>query len=148
MKKELRRQLGEGPLYIEKMHDKWHEATGRGGQAVREFGAYLQSIRSVLLDLDEAGASNETQLMHRMRQGLRPEIRAAIFRIPTVPKDWPTFLEVAAQAEFIIRQEHRSISQGRQSSQHNRNTAGRDIYKGKQSKRKGVRMGAEERPSW
>lgn len=78
---------GEGSLYIEEMHDKWHEATQRGGQRIREFGAYLQSIRSVLLDLDEAGARNEKQLMHRMRQGLRPEIRAAIFRIPTIPKD-------------------------------------------------------------
>lgn len=78
---------GEGSLYIEEMHDKWHEATQRGGQRIREFGACLQSIRSVLLDLDEAGARNEKQLMHRMRQGLRPEIRAAIFRIPTIPKD-------------------------------------------------------------
>lgn len=132
MKKELRRQLGEGPLYIEEMHDKLHEATQRSSQTVRDFGAYLQSIRSALLDIDEAGAPNETQLMHRMRQGLRPEIRAAIFRIPTVPKDWPMFLEVATRAEFFIRQEHKSISQGRQSSQHNRNTAGRKIYKGQQ----------------
>lgn len=69
------------------MHDKWHEATQRGGQRIREFGACLQSIRSVLLDLDEAGARNEKQPMHRMRQGLRPEIRAAIFRIPTIPND-------------------------------------------------------------
>lgn len=35
MKKELRRQLGEGPLYIEEMHDKWHAATQRDGQTVK-----------------------------------------------------------------------------------------------------------------
>ncbi len=132
MKKELRRQLGEGPLYIEEMHDKWHAATQRGGQTVREFGAYLQSVRSVLLDLDEAGAPNETQLMHRMRQGLRSEIRAAIYRIPTTPKDWPTFLETATRAEFSFRQEHRFISQTAQSTQHNRNAAARETYRGRQ----------------
>lgn len=133
MKKELRRQLGEGSLYIELMHDRLHEATQRGGETVREFGAYLQSIRSALLKVDEAGAPNETQLMHRMRQGLRQEIRAAIFGIPIIPKDWPTFLELAARAEFSIRQEHKSISQGRQFFQHNRNIlAGRVFYKGQQ----------------
>lgn len=133
MKKELRRQLGEGSLYIELMHDRLHEATQRGGETVREFGANLQSIRSALLKVDEAGAPNETQLMHRMRQGLRQEIRAAIFGIPIIPKDWPTFLELAARAEFSIRQEHKSISQGRQSFQHNRNIlAGRVFYKGQQ----------------
>lgn len=47
MKKELRRQLGEGPLYIEEMHDKWHAATQRDGQTVQEFAAYLLSVGAV-----------------------------------------------------------------------------------------------------
>lgn len=132
MKKELSRQLGEGPLYIEEMHDKWHAATQRDGQTVREFGAYLQSVRRVLLDLDKAGAPNETQLMHRMRQGLRSEICAAIYRIPTASKDWPTFLEAATRAEFFIRQEQRCISQIAHSTKHNRNATGREIYRGRQ----------------
>ena len=105
MKKELRRQLGEEHVYIDKMYDRWQKATQRTGQTGKEFGAYLQSIGSNLLDLDTAGAPNETQLIHRMRQGLRSEIRAALYRNPTVPKDWPTFLEAVARAETSIHLE-------------------------------------------
>lgn len=132
MKKELRRQLGEGPLYIEEMHDKWHAATQRDGQTVKEFAAYLLSLRWVLLDLDKAGAPNETQLMHRIRQGLRSEIRAAIYRNPTTPTDWRTFLEVATRAELFLHEEQRALSQIGQSTYHKRNAAGRDIYRGRQ----------------
>lgn len=132
MKKELRRQLGEGQVYFDEMYGNWQTATQRSGQTVREFAAYLRSIRSVLLDLDEAGAPNETLLMHRMRQGLRSEIRAALYRNPNVPKDWPTFLEAAIRAESCIRLERRSISQAGKSSYHNLNSAGREIYRGRQ----------------
>ncbi len=87
MKKELRRQLGEEHVYIDEMYDKWQRAAQRTNQTGKEFGAYLQSIRSNLLDLDAAGAPNEIQLIHRMRQVLTSEIRHALYRNPTVPKD-------------------------------------------------------------
>lgn len=120
MKKELRRQLGEEHVYIDEMYDKFHKATQRSGQTGKEFGAYLQSIRSNLLDLDEVGAPNEIQLIHRMRQGLRTEVRAALYRNPTVPKDWPTFLEAVARAESSIHLEHKTTSHTSKSSTHNR----------------------------
>lgn len=120
IKKELRRQLGEEHVYIDEMYDRWQKATQRTGQTGKEFGAYLQSIRSNLLDLDAVGAPNETQLIHRMRQGLRSEIRAALYRNPTVPKDWPTFLEAVARAESSIYLEHKSSSHAGKPSMHNR----------------------------
>ena len=92
MKKGLRRQLGKEHVNIGEMYDRWQKATQRIGQTGKEFGAYLQSIRSNLSDLDTAGASNESQLIYRMRQGLRSKIRVALYRNPIVPKDWPTFL--------------------------------------------------------
>lgn len=72
------------------------------------------------MDLDTAGAHNETQLIHRMRQGLRSEIRAALYRNPTIPKDLPTFLEAVARAESSIHLEHKSSSHAGKSSTHNR----------------------------
>ena len=120
MKKELRRQLGEGPVYFDKMYNKWQKATQRAGQTGREFGAYLLSIRAALQDLDASGAPNETQLIHRMRQGLRSELRAALYWNPTVPKDWPTFLEAVARAELSIQLENKSFSHQNKPAMHNK----------------------------
>lgn len=60
MKKELRRQLGEEHVGIDEMYDRWQKATHNAKLRRKEFGAYLQSIRSHLLDLDATGVSNET----------------------------------------------------------------------------------------
>lgn len=120
MKKEPRRQLGEGHVYFDKMYNKWQKATQRAGQTGKEFGAYLLSIRATLRDLDASGAPNETQLTHRMRQGLRSELRAALYWNPTVPKDWPTFLEAVARAELSIRLENKSFSHQNESAMHNK----------------------------
>lgn len=59
MKKELRRQLSEEHVYIDEMYDRWQKATQRTDQTGKEFGAYLQSIRSHLLDPDATGFPNE-----------------------------------------------------------------------------------------
>ena len=146
MKKELRRQLGEEHVYVDEMNNKWHRAFQRSGQSGKEFGAYLQSIRSNLLELDEAGAPNETQLVHRMRQGLRPELQAALYRNPTIPKDWPTFLETVARAESSIFLEHKSSYSGKasihkkekhvdQSIETSHNSSSHDNFKGKHARR-------------
>lgn len=122
MKKELRRQLGEEHVYIDEMYDKWHRATQGPSQTGKQFGAYLQSLRTNLLDIDSVGAPNETQLIHRMRQGLRTEIRAALYRNPAVPKDWPTFLEAVARAESSLHLEHKSTSHASKHASHNKET--------------------------
>ena len=111
MKKELLWQLGEEHLYIDDMYDKLQRAAQCTNETGKEFEAYLQLIQSNLLDLDVSGASNETQLIHRMRQELRSEIHAALYRNPTVPKDWPMFFEVVDRAESSIHLEHKSFSQ-------------------------------------
>lgn len=87
MKKELRRQLGEEHVYIDQMYEKWQRATQRSGQTEKEYGAYLQSIRTNLQDLGEGDFLNEKILIHHMRQGLRPAVRAALYWNPTVPAD-------------------------------------------------------------
>lgn len=119
MKKELRRQLGDEHVYFDKMYTKWLKATQRAGQTGKEFGAYLQSIWATLQDLDAAGAPSETQLIHRMRQGLRPEIRAALCWNPTVPKDWLTFLEAVVRAELSIHLENEFFSHQNKPAMHN-----------------------------
>ena len=106
MKKELRRQLGEEHVYLNQMYEKWQRATQRNGQTGKEFGAYLQSIRTNLQELGEDDLLSEKLLLYHMRQGLRPEVRAALYLSSTVPKDWPTFLEAVARAESSI-QEHK-----------------------------------------
>lgn len=68
--KDLRRQLGEEHVYIHQMYERWQKATQRTGWMGKESGAYLQSLRSHLLDLDANGVPNETKLIHRMPQGL------------------------------------------------------------------------------
>ncbi len=72
------------------------------------------------MDLNTADTPNKTQLIHRMRQGLRSEICAVLYRNPTVPKNWPTFLEVVARAESSIHLEHKSSTHGDKPSIHNR----------------------------
>ncbi|MCJ1344812.1 hypothetical protein MMC31_003015 [Peltigera leucophlebia] len=104
---ELRGQLGEGHVYIDKLYDKWQRATQRSGQTGKEYRAYLQSIRTNLLELDEVGPPNETQLTHRMRQDLRSEPQAALYRNGTVPLDWPAFLEAVARAESSVSLEQK-----------------------------------------
>ena len=111
MKKKLRRQLGGEQMYIKEMYDKWQRVTQRTNQTGKKFGSYLQSIRSNLLDLDAAGAPNETQLIHRIGQGLRSKICAVLSQNPTVTKDWPIFLEDVAQTESSIHLEHKSFPQ-------------------------------------
>lgn len=101
------------------MYSKWLKATQRAGQTGKEFGAYLQSIWATLQDLDAAGAPSETQLIHRMRQGLRPKIRAALCLNPTVPKDWLTFLEAVVRAELSIHLENESFSHQNKPAMHN-----------------------------
>ena len=46
-----------------------------------------------------------------MRQGLRSEIHATLYRNHIGPKDWLIFLEVVAKAESSIHLEHKSFSQ-------------------------------------
>ena len=48
MKKELRRQLEEEHVYVDQMYEKWQKAMQRSGQTGKEYGAYLQSIRTTL----------------------------------------------------------------------------------------------------
>lgn len=119
MKKELRRQLGEEHVYIDRMYEKWQRATQRISQTGKEFGAYLQSIRTNLQEFGEEDLLSEKLLIHHMRQGLRPEVRAALYLNPTVPKDWPTFLAAVARAESSI-QEHRSSSHPGKPSTYNK----------------------------
>ena len=69
------------------MYDKWQKAAQRTNQTGKEFRAYLESIRSNLLDLDVADAPNETQLIYRMRQGSRSKICAALYQNHTVPQN-------------------------------------------------------------
>ena len=108
MKKELCWHLGKEHVYIDKMYDKWQKATQRIGQTGKEFGAYLQFIRSNLLYLNTAGAPNKTQLIHYMRQGLSSEICAALYRKTTIPNDWLIFFEPVARAKSSIYLEHKS----------------------------------------
>ncbi len=61
------------------MYSKWQKVAQRTYQTGKEFGAYLQSIQSNLLDLDVASAPNETQIIYRIRQGLRSEFCAALY---------------------------------------------------------------------
>lgn len=107
MKKELRRQLGEEHIYVDQIYDKWQRATQRSGQTGKEYGAYLQSIRSNLQDLGECDFLNEKILIVHMRQGLRPEVRAALYRNPSAPTDWPSFLAVVVRAESSLYPEHK-----------------------------------------
>lgn len=51
----------------------------QNGQSDKEIETYLQLIQSNLLEFDEAGAPNETQLVHQMRQGLRLELQTALY---------------------------------------------------------------------
>ena len=44
-------------------------------------------MRSNLLDLNAAGASNTTQLIHCIQRELRSEICTAVYQNPTVAKD-------------------------------------------------------------
>ncbi len=87
MIKKLCRQLRNEHVYIDEMYDKWQRAAQQTNQTSKGFGAYLQSIRSNLLELDEADSPDETQLIYRIRQALRSEIRATLYRNLTVPKD-------------------------------------------------------------
>ncbi len=110
MKKEPRRQLRGEHVYIDDIYDKRKKVAQHTNQTGKDFGAYLQSIRSNLLDLDIAGAPNKTQLIHHMRQGLKLEIRATLYQNPTVHKDWPIFVEDVTRAESSIHQENKSFS--------------------------------------
>ncbi len=69
------------------MYDKCQKAAPRINQTGKEFGAYLQSMRSNLLDLSAAGASNATQLIHCIQRELRSEICTTVYQNPIVPKD-------------------------------------------------------------
>ncbi len=120
MKKKLRRQLEKEHLYIDEMYNKWQRAAQRANQTGKEFGQYLKFIWSNLLDLEEDGTPNETQLIHRIRQGLRSKIRADLYRNLTVPKDWPIFLEAVARADSSIYLEHKTTSNAAKSSSHNK----------------------------
>lgn len=115
MKRELRRQLGEEHVYLNQMYEKWQRATQRIGQTGKEFGAYLQSIRTNLQELGEDDLLNEKLLLYHMRQGLRPEVRAALYLNPEVPKDWPTFLAAVARAESSIQEQKYSSHPGKSS---------------------------------
>lgn len=64
-----------------------------------EFGAYLLSIRAGIQELGENDLLNKKRLFCHMRQGLRPEVRAALYLNPDVLKDWPNFLAAIARAE-------------------------------------------------
>ena len=119
MKKELRRQLGEDHVYIDQMYEKWQRATERISQTGKEFGAYLQLIRTNLQEFGEEDLLSEKLLIHHVRQGLRPKVRAALFLNPTVPKNWPTFLAAVARAKSFI-QEHKSSSHPGKPSMHNK----------------------------
>lgn len=123
MEKELRRQLGEEHVYIDQMYDKWQRATQRSGQTSNEFGAYLQSIKTNLQELGEGDILNKKLLIHHMRQGLRPEVQAALYRNPTISKDWPSFLVAVARAESSIYQKHKASFHASKSSTHNREKA-------------------------
>ena len=120
MKKELRRQLGEEHVYVDQMYDKWQRATQRSGQTGKEYGAYLQSIRTTLRDLGEGDFLNEKILIHHMRQGLRSEVRAALYRNPSLPTDWPSFLAAVVRAESSIYQEYKSSFDTKKSSTDNK----------------------------
>ena len=110
MKRELRRQLGEEHVYLNQMYEKWQRATQRVGQTGKEFGAYLQSIRTNLQELGEVDLLSEKLLLYHMRQGLRPEVRAALYLSPEVPKDWPAFLAAVARAESSIQEQQSTHS--------------------------------------
>ena len=120
MKKELRRQLEEEHVYINEMYDNWQKVAQLTNQTGKEFRGYLQSIQSNLLDLDEVRAPNETHFIHRIRQGFRSEIRAALYRNPTVSKDWPTFFEAVANAKSSIHLEHKTSSHEAKFFNHNK----------------------------
>ena len=120
MKKELRRQLGEEHVYVDQMYEKWQRATQRSGQTGKEYGAYLQSIRTTLRDLGEGDFLNEKILIHHMRQGLRSEVRAALYRNPSIPTDWPSFLAAVARAESSLYQEHKSSFHAKKSPTSNK----------------------------
>ena len=102
MKKELRRQLGEKHVYLNHLYEKWQRATQGIDQTGKEFGAYLQSIRTNLQELGEDDLLSEKLLLYHMRQGLRPEVRAALCMNPEVPKDWPAFLAAVSRAEWVV----------------------------------------------
>ena len=84
------------------MYNKWQKATKRTNQTDKEFGVYLQSIRSNLLDPDIVEAPNERQLIHRIQQGLRSKIHVVFYRNPTVSKNLPIFLEVVMSVKSSI----------------------------------------------
>ena len=122
----------------------------QSAQSGKKFGAYLQAIQSNLLEREEVGALNETLLVYQMQQDFRHELQAALYRNPTISKEWPTFFETVAQAESSIFLEHKSSYSGKASiyrkenhvdqfietshnSNSNDNFKGKHIYKNFQS---------------
>lgn len=72
---------------MDPIYDKWQRATQRSGQTGKEYGAYLQSIRTTLRDLGEGDFFNKKILIHYIRQSLRSEVQAALYRNLSIPTD-------------------------------------------------------------
>lgn len=78
------------------MYDQWQRAAEQTNLSGKKFAKYLKCIRSILLEFDNVGAPNETQLIYRTRKSFRSKIRPVFHNGATVPKAWLTSLKAGA----------------------------------------------------
>ncbi len=89
---------------------KGKKATSFTNQTGEEFGEYLQSIRSKILDLDNIRASNKTHLIYCIKQDLKSKIRTVLNSNLTVFLDWSVFFENVTRIESSIHLQHKTTS--------------------------------------
>lgn len=100
--KVLRNDLGCEKTFIDKTWSTYFGLSQRPTESVRAYSVQLQQTCSVLQEYDR-NYPRESEMIRRVRDGLRPEIRAALYTLPEQTDSYNSFVNSAMQAEASVQ---------------------------------------------